>query len=126
MAGNITSMSVNLEDTVRELSAGDRLKWDGAHNDANYYHESITNGFFDGLAACLDALADRFDFVKKEGADSPYFLRDAAAELWSLKGEEREWKDRRGLPIATAMLHLVTALEIESRRVLDHSGPPHA
>jgi hypothetical protein len=116
VAGHVASMTVRLEDTLKSLGGEDRLRWDGAINHANYYHEA-TNGFYDGVAACLDVLADRFEKVKAEGADSAFFIRDAANELWSLTGEGRNWQSADRLPQATAILDVLTALEIESRKL---------
>lgn len=121
MSGDFTSMAVMLEDEVRDLRCADRLRWDGAINNANYYHESSSNGFFDGLAACLNTLADRFEMVKREGADSAFFIRETAEALWKLKGDARRWKDPDRLPLAIALQHLETALEIESRKIINVS-----
>jgi hypothetical protein len=115
-------MAVWLEDEVKDLGCADRLRWAGALNDANYYHESSTNGFFDGLAACLSVLADRFETVQAEGAHSAFFMRNAAEELWALTGDARRWKDADRLPLAVALQHLESALEIESRKI-DFGGP---
>jgi len=126
MSGNFTSMAVGLEDEVKRLNAENRLRWKGAINHANYYHESTTNGFYDGLAACLDALADRYEWVKQEGANSAHFIRNAAHELWSLAGDSRRWKDAERLPLAVALQALTVALEIESRRIVEQHDPPDA
>jgi hypothetical protein len=104
---NVTSMAVSIEDEVTRLKARDRLKWPDAVNHANYYHEGNRNGFYDGVAACLDVLADRYGFTAKEGADSAFFLREAAKELWSLQGEGRRWQTGPPLTIAQAVLHLL-------------------
>jgi hypothetical protein len=116
MPGEISSMAVLLEETVSELAAEDRLRWPNALNDANYYHEAETDGFYDGIAACLDALADRFENEEVNGRNAASFVRLAAKELWELEGEGRRWNPGEKLLIATAMLHLVGALEIDSRR----------
>ena len=118
MSGNVTSMAVTLEGEVDELGCEDRLRWDDAANDANYYHEPMTSGFFDGLAACLSALADRFELVKAEGANSAFFIRQAAEELWSLQGDARRWTSPERLPLALSLQHLAAALEIGGRKIV--------
>jgi hypothetical protein len=112
----ITDTAVWVEHEVEKLDCAGRLRWAGAINHANYYHED-TNGLFDGLAACLSELADRFDLVKSEEADSSFFIRETAEELWKLEGEARNWKDPNRLPLARSIANLVSALEIESRKI---------
>jgi hypothetical protein len=119
-------MAVSLEDDVRQLDAEGRLRWAAATNHANYYHESSTNGFFDGLAACLDSLADRYTFDRRDDGNPAYFIREAAKQLWALSGDARRWKDPDRLPLASALQHLMSALEIESRRVIEEHTAPNA
>jgi len=127
MAENIPTMAVQLEELVAELNAEHRLKWPNATNEANYYEESSSNGFYDGIASCLDVLADIHEWAKSEGGDAAFFLREAANTLWQLEGASRRWKDAENLHKAAALLHLVTALEIESRRIpKEHAAPADA
>ena len=113
-----SSIAVELETLVDDLSASQRLRWQGATNNANYYQES-SNGFYDGVAACLDVLADRFQEVSSEDSNSAFFIRNAAHELWDLEGSARFWQGQYQLPQATAVLDLALALEIESRRIAE-------
>jgi len=103
-------MAAHLEETVRALDAASRLKWKDARNDAAYYlgyydEAQLIQGFYDGVAACLDVLA-------RGGGDSaPFFLKKAAKELWALQGEQRLWTPPDRLGVATAVLDLLSAIE---------------
>ena len=113
MSGNVTSMAVALEDDVHELAAEGRLKWSNAYNTAAYY--VADGGFYDGVAACLDVLSEKFRSNRTETADSSFFIEQAAQELWSLR-EGRDWTIGDALKIAAAVQHLMSALQIEAQR----------
>jgi hypothetical protein len=106
----IDSMAAHLEETVRALDAAGRLKWKDARNDAGYYlghydDTHLNQGFYDGIAACLDVLA------RDAGDAAPFFLKRAAKELWALTGEQRIWTAPDRLGVAAAVLDLLNAFE---------------
>jgi len=116
MSGLPTSMAVSLEDDVGRLDAESRLRWEDASNSVDHYEGR--NGFYDGVAACLDVLADRFAEVSQPTANISSIIRDAANELWELDGAGRNWQTGADLQRATAMQHLLDALIVECRRTL--------
>jgi hypothetical protein len=109
-------MAISLEDDVKRLNAESRLRWEEASNSVDHYMRR--NSFYDGVAACLDVLADRFADVSQPTANISAIIRGAASELWELDGDGRDWQQGADLQRAVAMQHLLDALIVECRRTI--------
>jgi hypothetical protein len=98
--------AIMLEYYVYRLDAADRLRGKGARNSVHYYKSE--KGFYDGIAACLDALGDRSGAprLRERLDEASHQLRETDPRL-----EDPE----RFHTVAQALVHLVGAFTVASR-----------
>jgi hypothetical protein len=98
--------AILLEYYVYRLDAANRLIGERAKNSVHYYKSQ--KGFYDGVAACLEALGDRCGVPSLQAK-----LNEASHQL---RHTESHTEDPEHAPhVAQALVHVIGALSVASK-----------